>query len=696
MKNEVATRRTKIQRTITVLCLIFGVALPLIALRAATLPDHKYPRTAAFFLKSSPFSEEEIQTLAQFQVVVLDIQNQITNPKVMPRLRALNPSITILGYTSGVEYPLNRLNEVELPGWMWHQIGEGLQPEWFLKTADGKHLSAWPGNVMMNPGARDATGKTYGWYFAEFLKRKVLDTGLWDGLFFDTIWEGIYWLNPNVDIDRDSVRDEKEKVDQMWRDGQNIFFESLRLLTADRYLLVGNGVLAPYATYVNGRMFEGFPEPYEGGWVGSVERYRDVSKIGVQPHITIINSDTKNTGNRTDWKTMRYGLATALLFDGYYNFDYGTKERGYLWRYDEYDVSLGKPSSFIARNLLDGTIEKVAKGLWRRDFQHGMVLVNSTDTEQSIRLDEEFERLHGTQDKVTNDGSITTRVTLPPESGLLLLRPIEAILGSPYANGAFARIFNRSGVVARTGFFAYEQGQRGGTTVARRDLDRDGKLEMVVGEVNRVEIRNADGSLRTQFFPYGESASYGIRFGFGDFDRDGKDEIVTVPTNGGGAEVKIYRMDGTFVRAWKAFVPSFKGGASVAIGDLDGDGALEIVVGAGAGGGPQVRVFRPDGSVWYKGWYAYMANFRGGVNVAVGDIDGDGRSEVITGAGRGGGPHVRVFSGKGVVVHSGFFAFTPTKREGVDVLANDFDGDGKAEIVALSTNVFTTAQLFRR
>ena len=84
------------------------------------------------------------------------------------------------------------------------------------------------------------------------------------------------------------------------------------------------------------------------------------------------------------------------------------------------------------------------------------------------------------------------------------------------------------------------------------------------------------------------------------------------------------------------------------------------------------------------------------MNVAVGDLDGDRRAEIITGAGRGGGPHVRIFSSNGAVVNRGFFAFTPTKREGVDVLAHDFDGDGKAEIVAMSTNVFTTAQLFRR
>lgn len=664
---------------------------------AFTLPDHKYPRTAAFFLKTSPFSEDEIQSLAKFQLVILDAQVQLHQQTVLTRLRDMNPTIVLLAYTSGVEYPKYRLESIERLGGIWHRIGERLSSEWFLKTADGKEVSFWPGNVLMHPGSRNASGTTYAEYLADFLSREVMATGLWDGLFFDTVWDGIYWVDRTIDSDRDGTLDDKEKVDHAWRDGQNLFFKALRDRFGDRYLLVGNGMLEPYAHYLNGRMFEGFPDPSEGGWAGSVKRYRAISLIGAPPHVTAINSDTKNSGNWKDWKRMRYGLTTTLLFDGYYSFDYGTQARDLLYWYDEYAVSLGKPSSFAARNLLDGIIDSVRPGVWRRDFQYGVVLINSTTTEQSLKLDEEFERVHGKQDPDTNDGSITSRVTLAPESGLLLLRPIEAIVGSPFVNGAFARILNKTGDVTRTGFFSYEQGERGGTTVARRDLDHDGSDEIIVASSNAVTIRRANGERHTSFYPYGTNTSYGIRFALADLDGDGRDDIVTVPANGGNTLVKIFRMDGVpFAKEWHAYGPSFSGGASVAVGDLDGDGVLEIVTGAGAGHKPEVRVFRADGTVVHKGWLAYTPTFRGGVHIAVGDLDGDRRAEIITGAGRGGGPHIRIFDRKGKVLHPGFFAFTPTKREGVQVLAHDFDSDGKAEIVAMSTNVFTTAQLFRR
>ena len=78
--------------------------------------------------------------------------------------------------------------------------------------------------------------------------------------------------------------------------------------------------------------------------------------------------------------------------------------------------------------------------------------------------------------------------------------------------------------------------------------------------------------------------------------------------------------------------------------------------------------------------FAYGAAFTGGVRVATADVDGDGVQDIITAAGAGGGPHVKVFSGVDAHLLASFFAYTPSFSGGVYVAAGDVNSDGKAEI----------------
>jgi hypothetical protein len=142
-----------------------------------------------------------------------------------------------------------------------------------------------------------------------------------------------------------------------------------------------------------------------------------------------------------------------------------------------------------------------------------------------------------------------------------------------------------------------------------------------------------------------------------------------------------------------AYDPDIEDGVRVAQGQIDRDGIHDWITGSGAGAGPHVKVFSGESGEGIRSFFAYDRQFAGGVNVAAGDIDGDGIDDVITGAGAGAGPHVKVFSGKsGEVmrkVFSGesgeeirsFFAFDPQFAGGVTVAASDIDGDLRLEIV---------------
>lgn len=125
--------------------------------------------------------------------------------------------------------------------------------------------------------------------------------------------------------------------------------------------------------------------------------------------------------------------------------------------------------------------------------------------------------------------------------------------------------------------------------------------------------------------------------------------------------------------------PGFTGGVFVAAGDVNGDGPADVIVGADQGGGPQVTVFSGQDASTLASFYALSPTFTGGVRVAAGDLDGNGRAEIITGAGPGGGPQVTIVDGSklaqiqsngtfpaGALLAS-FYAFNPSFSGGVFV-----------------------------
>lgn len=77
-------------------------------------------------------------------------------------------------------------------------------------------------------------------------------------------------------------------------------------------------------------------------------------------------------------------------------------------------------------------------------------------------------------------------------------------------------------------------------------------------------------------------------------------------------------------------------------------------------------MFRGDGTE-RGGFLAYGAGFAGGVRVGTADTDGDGRAEIVTGAGPGAAPHVRVFDGRTFDPLNDLLAGDPTLTSGVFV-----------------------------
>ncbi len=197
-----------------------------------------------------------------------------------------------------------------------------------------------------------------------------------------------------------------------------------------------------------------------------------------------------------------------------------------------------------------------------------------------------------------------------------------------------------------------------------------------------------------------------IRRATGDFNRDGVADVVWASGPFGTPRVRVLDgATGAVLTDFFAFNPAFQGGVQVATGDVNGDGVPDLIVGAGAGAGPHVEVI--DGtkiaqiqangqianSALLGSFLAFAPQFSGGVTVAAGDINGDGRADVVVGAGAGAQPRVEVIDGTKLgqtqatgeialgALLANFFAYDPAFAGGVFVAVGDFNGDGTLDVI---------------
>jgi glucose/arabinose dehydrogenase len=182
----------------------------------------------------------------------------------------------------------------------------------------------------------------------------------------------------------------------------------------------------------------------------------------------------------------------------------------------------------------------------------------------------------------------------------------------------------------------------------------------------------------------------GVRVATADVTGDGTRDLVIGAGVGGGPQVRVFDgATGALVRNFFALDPTFTGGLFVAAADFDRDGFADVVVSPDEGGGPRVQVFSGrDGTLLANFFGITDTGFRGGARVAAGDINADGVPDLVVAAGTGGGPRVAAFDGQTIrpgvnptKLFNDFFAFEPVLRDGVYVAIGDADDDGVGDLI---------------
>lgn len=658
-----------------VVCLLLACPTPLVAARGMWTA----PKLINFYLNWQ-ITDADLARLSRWDVVVLDMDVAWSAPEDIRALRAANPSIKILAYVSAGE--LSRSRRQGDPSSPGYRLASRATEELYMHSTTGSRLSWWSGAELMN--ATDEGPTVHGARWADvlpaFVHDEMMSTGLWDGVFLDGAYSDITWFfGSNIDPDGDGVTESSDRINAAWQSGMSRLLRNMRRAVGSRGLILVNSSTV-YRSLVNGVLIENFPRY---GWEGPEAEMVSAERYNVAPSLTAFNTNTEDRETPDDYRLMRYGLTSAMLGDGFFSFDAGPTHHARTWWYDEYDASLGRPTS--APRRLDAAGKDVVPGVWMREFERGAVVVNSTTGTRRVTLPATYELLSGNQDPVANTGERTRAFDLPAEDGRVLVRSLRVkdLSEGGFINGGYLRAYRRTGTRARNGFFTLRTDLPRGADVYVVSFSSQTQPSMILA--NRGALTVQTGSTRVAFRPFGASYTGKLWVAVGNVRGDRSREIIV--GREGSSEVRIFDGSGRERDRWSVDDAAYRGGVRVAALDVDQDGRDELVVGAGPGNEPRVQIRTGDGALWHEGFLAFDAHERGGVTLTVGDVDQDDHADILVGSGEGAVPRVRVFDTAGILKQEIRLGDVPV-LSGIAVHMGDIDADGSREILVRSETAF--------
>ena len=137
-------------------------------------------------------------------------------------------------------------------------------------------------------------------------------------------------------------------------------------------------------------------------------------------------------------------------------------------------------------------------------------------------------------------------------------------------------------------------------------------------------IDPASGTVVRQFDVYEQGFMGGVQTAIHDVDNDGRDEIVVAPGRGRVGEIRVFDLDGEEMPEYRItpFGSSFLSGVNIALGDVDGDGMKDLIAGQAAGSTVSIHLGVSLGweATPFRRYTPYGTTHLAGVSVAAADI----------------------------------------------------------------------------
>lgn len=362
-----------------------------------------------------------------------------------------------------------------------------------------------------------------------------------------------------------------------------------------------------------------------------------------------------------------------------------------------YSVSEGVGRATITVNRIggdDGTVTvkyttgnriAIAPGDYTADS--GVLTFADGDTSQSFDIEivddgmfETNEQFRVTLSAATGGAKLgaprTAAVTIANDDVLMTRNTIVAGAG----NSGLLKVFDATDGTVKASIQAYPVGFTAGVRVATGDVTGDGVPDIIVapGANGATSVRVFDGTdgqqlAGTQGEIFVGLSAVGMNVAAGDVNGDSRADIIVGAGAGAGPHVRVFSgIDRSVLADFDVFAGS-SGEVSVAVGDVTGGAANEIIVGSPTGG--VVNAYDAIGAV--QKTYDAFPGSTGGISVAAGDVDGDSKADIIVGSGAGASPSVRVLKGTtGADLLSPIVPYSTKFKGGVRVAAGDVNGDG--------------------